>query len=682
MRYRNNSIFLPIYGSFLMLACIVLLWTFGSSIQVYASEMDDAAAGSDTSSTMEYTVTGIENSEQLTNLAPFELIRHSTQNTEPLFYHIYNNGLLNVTANIEDSNGNTTTQRLSVSWSCWDDSTTVTNTTVCGEYIETGIIELPDDSYKWGEGVLSVLTLPVKVYDPAPAERVEIVKLEEVWNDFDIAFSLVQNGSIEDILRNENNTISLQTKWPCYDAAENEYLCPIVYNTEDVREDTVGVYYITVTFEAPLNCRFSDSLTVPSYSIPVTVQAPGQPRLDLCYIGPFGFIFPWITSGIDLETMEVWMSENNDEWRKLEPGWDISIYDSMLLIYNDILPKGSSYRIQVDYEGGQTGIASFTYTDEGLSNTGYIEGDRDGGDTEGNPPTDSGTDENTGNTPPTDSGNNENTNIIPPNDFPDNENTNNTPPADSPDNGNNSGTNNTVSTPEKKDTVTEEDNTLEEDSSTENDSSEIKTEDTSTPADDSKTEKETKEPIAEREEPYLLGREINLMLGTLGTARFSAEAIMLDIPEKAIASLDISDTDRLLVAIVPLENNGFSIDILKNDIAITTVSSMQISLPYQPAENTIPVLMNKDGEKVASGDYKPDTRLVTFTINETGTFYIRNEEVSMQDTFASNTLTVTEISAPTKDNDNSVFKLIAIAAPVIICSAAVTIFVYTKKRRT
>ena len=46
---------------------------------------------------------------------------------------------------------------------------------------------------------------------------------------------------------------------------------------------------------------------------------------------------------------------------------------------------GSGYRLQVDYDGGQTGILSFTYADE-IVLEGYHEGDRDGGDAGGNPP--------------------------------------------------------------------------------------------------------------------------------------------------------------------------------------------------------------------------------------------------------------------------------------------------------
>ena len=654
MKYRSKTLYTTIYGRFLMLTFIVFLVAFGLSIPAHASEPDAEATGSEMPSTTEYTVVGIENSEQIYNLAPFELIRRSSQNTEPLFTHISKNGLLNVTANIEDSNGKTDTKQLSVSWSCWDHSTTVTNTTVCGEYIETGIIQLPNDSYKWGEGVSSVLMLPVKVYDPD--EPVEIVELDVVQNDFN-AFSLMQNSSMDSILN------TLRKEWPCYDADKNEYLCPVVYNTENVKEETVGVYYFTVTFEEPLNCRFSESLNIPTFSIPVSVQAPGQPRLDVSYISLWTtyphFYFPWITSGISLDTMEIWISENNGEWREMVIDDEVFISSNFLHIDPWMLTIGNSYRIQAKYEGGQTGIASFTYTNEGLSDQGYLEGDRDGGDTDGNPPTDSENNENTNNTPPTDSTNNGNSS------------------TGTDDNSTDTDSKPATSIPASVETLPETDTTtLPKESSDNREDLPDDTEnelaiETSTPTDTA----------SDREEPYLLGSEINRMIRNLGTARFSAETIMLDIPEDAIASLGIRDTDRLLVTVLPLENNGFTIDISKNDVAITNVSSMQISLPYQPPENTTPVLINEDKEKVADGDYEPQTGLASFTINETGTFYIQDEEVPLQDSFAANTLTATEISTSDKETDTSVYTLIAIAATVMICFAAATIFIHTKRRR-
>ena len=644
MKNRSRITFLTVYGKFLLLSSIVLLLVFGTSLQVYASEPDNTTVALDTSSTAVYTVIGIEDSEQLSNLAPFEMVRRSSQNTEPLFYHIFNNGLLKVNAIIEDSDGSITTKTLPVSWSCWDDSTTVTNTTVCGEYLETGIIQLPDDSYVWAEGVLSELTLLVRVYDPQ--EPVEIVSLEEVWNEFDTAFSLEQNSSIEEFL----SSAPLQTAWPCYDVVGNEYLCPVLYDTENVREDTVGIYDITVTFEEPLNCRFSDSLIAPSYSIPVTVQAPGQPRLDVSYISPnYDFIiFPWITSGINLDTVEVQMSENDGEWRMLELDWEAYIFDNMLNLYAFLLTEGSSYQIQVKYEGGQTGIASFTYEWDMLTNKEYIEGDRDGGDTDGNPPEDSDEDEDGSDKNEDSDSEDEGSDLTPTVQTPEPvvlPIPNVTPVPEVPSSGPNS-----TSSSMGGNSITE----------------------TSVPTDIA----------SERDKPYLLGMELNRMIQSTGTARFSEDTIMLDIPEDVIKSLNISETDRLLVNILPLKNNSFSVDISVNDIAVTTLSGMQISLPYQPAENTTPVLVNADGTVIAVGNYDENTGLVTFTINETGTFYIRDEEVPMQDTFTDNTLTETEISTPAENSENSVFMLITIAVTAIACSVAVAIFIYINKRRT
>lgn len=662
MKYRNKSINLTIYGRLLMLAFTVLLLVFCSSIQVNASEITEPLT-SDGASSETYTIIGVENIEAFANLPTLEIVRTSTHDTTPLLYYIVNNNLhrATVTLIVQDSFGNETELTGSIDWSVINEGTTV-DTSVCGDYMETLPIKPPDGSYTWADGVPSVITFPVRVYEP---ESIEIVRIDSYEIDYNKSFSLELNADIDKFLRD----IPLQKACRCYDASGNAYSAPVIYNGEAVRTDAVGIYHITVTFEEPFNCRFSETLDIPTYSIPVSVQALGQPRLDVSYIGAWNYIyFPWIAEDI-YNTMEVWISENDGEWRLMKTDDEVFIHSTELQIVPYLLQVGNSYRIQVDYEGGQTGIASFTYGEDALSDQGYIEGDRDGGDTDGNPPMDSTDNENTNNTPPMDS--------------TDNENTNNNPPETSPDNGNSSVTDTTVSTPEKKEPVTVKDNTQEVASSNENESPEIKKENTSIPAGDSEPEKETTEPATtNREKPYLLGSELNYMIQNMGTARFSEETIMLNIPEDAISSLEIGETDRLLVTILPLENNGFSIDILKNDVAVTNVSSMQVSLPYQPPANTTPVLMNEADTKVADGDYNPDTGLVSFTINETGIFYIQDEEVPMQDTFSANTLTVTEIATPEKDTDNSVFKLLAIVATVIItCSVGITIFIYTKKRR-
>ena len=665
------------YGKSLIPAFIIFLLMAVLSLPVYADETQEG----ESDSAVFYTVTGIENSEQLANLLPFEMVRRSSQNTEPLFYHVYNNGLLTVNATIKDSEGNITNQTLPVSWSCWDNSTTITNTTVCGEYIETGTIQLPDASYTWGDGVLSELSLLVRVYDPT--EPVEIVALEEVWNEFSTAFSLEQNSSMDDLLASS----PLQTTWPCYDAMGNEYLCPVIYNTDAVIEDTVGIYEITATFEAPLNCRFSDSLTVPSYSMPVTVQALGQPRLDLSYISPnYEYIlFPWITSGINLDTIEVWLSENDGEWRMLEPDDEVFIHSTVLDLYAWYLNEGSTYRIQVDYEGGQTGIASFTYGWDILSDKEYIEGDRDGGDTNGNAPITPP--ESSEPTAPEPSVPEVNVPTVPEPTVPEV----NVPTVPEP-------TVPEVTVPTEPEVTEPEPTVPTEPASTEPEPAvptepevtepeptvptepEVTEPEPTVPTEPESTEPEVAEPEStepavptdpeptepETSEPYLLGSEMNTMLETSDTALFSNGSISLNIPADSIASLDLSSTDRILVTILPHGNNGFSVSIFKNDVAVTKVSTMQISLPYEPAKNTVPVLFSENGNKIASGDYVTETGLVTFTIHETGTFYIQDEAVPLQAAIADNT---------------SPSMLIALVVTAIIFFAIIAILLITNKRK-
>lgn len=667
MKYRMMSFYLTAYGKYLMLASIVLLLVFGTSVPVYASEgdlslesdtetpvSDTEITASDTHSDKIYTVTEIDSSEQLANLEPFEIARRaSSQDTNDLLKYLRDNNLLTVTATIMSNDGEILEgKELNVAWDCTNNSTLGANVAVCGEYTETGTILLPDN-YQWGEGVINTLKLTVIVYEPEP---IEIVKLNSHEDDFNMAFSLALKSDVAEL------EIPLQKACRCYDASDNEYSSPVIYNREAVNTDTVGIYYITVTFEAPDNCYFSEELNIPTYSIPISVQAPGYPRLDVSYMSADqdSVIFPWIASN-SITTMEVWLSENEGEWQMIDlDSGDAEIFDTMLKLYKWLFIEGNSYRIQVKYEGGQTGIASFTYGENALSDQGYIEGDRDGGDTDGNPPEDSEDDESADHTPPSDSADNESSSN------PETVETAPTPDAVIPEN--------TVSEDFISETAISEAVVSKEVVSESNSIENKEIAEAPTAAKDDTS--------AERTKPYLLGSEISLMLENLGSARFSAEAIMLDIPADTITALGISNTDQLLVTVLPLKNNSFSIEILKNDVAVTTVPSMQISLPYEPAENATPVLVNEAGREVATGDYKPDTGLVTFTISETGTFHIKEVRAASQDSYAVKTLTAPEISDSDHTNGNFVFRLIAVILAVVFTgSATVAVLIFIKKRR-
>ena len=145
----------------------------------------------------------------------------------------------------------------------------------------------------------------------------------------------------------------------------------------------MGLYHAAGRLTAPENTVFADRIDFPEISIPVSVQAPDRPDIN-CFLAARGNLyFPWVTPPGELDKISVWLSENNGSWNQLENG--IYVGREMLSIATRLLTPGSSYRLQVDYDGGQTGILSFTYADE-IVLEGYHEGDRDGGDAGGNPP--------------------------------------------------------------------------------------------------------------------------------------------------------------------------------------------------------------------------------------------------------------------------------------------------------
>ena len=147
--------------------------------------------------------------------------------------------------------------------------------------------------------------------------------------------------------------------------------------------NTVGLYHATGRLTAPENTIFADRVDFPEITIPVSVQAPGSPDINCFLVRRGSLYFPWVAPSGELDEISVWLSENNGSWNRLESG--VYVGQEMLSIATRLLTPGSSYLLQVDYDGGQTGILSFTYADE-IVLEGYHEGDRDGGDAGENPP--------------------------------------------------------------------------------------------------------------------------------------------------------------------------------------------------------------------------------------------------------------------------------------------------------
>lgn len=373
--------------------CLACLLCFTGSIPAFAAEtatpsnaderreilpdLESEASGTLESKTPEASeevslvlVTEIQNEDELLSLPDFTLPLRTTPSDDDL-EEIYQLALQYQTVCATVTAGKEIRQEtFSVAW----DFSAIDQTTP-GEYTAAGRIELPE-GYAFGEAVLQELQISVRVKEMPPA----VITSIEQWYPYTDAFA-VQQGSETETL--ENLFAFSPYYLECYAENGTSYTAVVEWDFSGIDLNTVGLYHAAGRLTAPENTIFADRVDFPEISIPVSVQAPGSPDINCFLVHRGSLYFPWITPPGELDEISVWLSENNGSWNRLESG--VYVGQEMLSIATRLLAPGSSYRLQVDYDGGQTGILSFTYADE-IVLEGYHEGDRDGGDANGNPP--------------------------------------------------------------------------------------------------------------------------------------------------------------------------------------------------------------------------------------------------------------------------------------------------------
>ena len=315
-------------------------------------------------------VTEIQNESELLSLPAFTLPLRTTPSDDDLekIYQLalqYQTVCATVTAGEEIRQ-----ETFSVAW----DFSAIDQTTP-GEYAAAGRIELPE-GYAFGEAVLQELQISVRVEEMTHA----VITSIEQWYPYTNAFALPQGSEIEAL---EELFAASPYYLECYAENGTSYTAVVEWDFSDIDLNTIGLYHAMGKLTAPENTVLADRVDFPEITIPVSVQAPDRPDIN-CFLAARGNLhFPWVTPPGELNEISVWLSENNGSWNRLESG--VYVGQEMLSIATRLLAPGSSYRLQVDYDGGQTGILSFTYADE-IVLEGYHEGDRDGGDAGGNPP--------------------------------------------------------------------------------------------------------------------------------------------------------------------------------------------------------------------------------------------------------------------------------------------------------
>ena len=315
-------------------------------------------------------VTEIQNESELLSLPAFTLPLRTTPSDDDL-EEIYQLALQYQTVCATVTAGEEIRQEtFSVAW----DFSAIDQTTP-GEYAAAGRIELPD-GYAFDEAVLQELQISGRVEEMTHA----VITSIEQWYPYTNAFALPQGSEIEAL---EELFAASPYYLECYAENGTSYTAVVEWDFSDIDLNTIGLYHAMGKLTAPENTVLADRVDFPEITIPVSVQTPDRPDIN-CFLAARGNLhFPWVTPPGEMDEISVWLSENNGSWNRLESG--VYVGQEMLSIATRLLAPGSSYRLQVDYDGGQTGILSFTYADE-IVLEGYHEGDRDGGDAGGNPP--------------------------------------------------------------------------------------------------------------------------------------------------------------------------------------------------------------------------------------------------------------------------------------------------------
>lgn len=525
----------------------------------------------------------------------------------------------------------------------WDFS--AIDQTTPGEYAAAGRIELPE-GYAFGEAVLQELQISVRVEEMPPA----VITSIEQWYPYTNAFALPQGSEVEAL---EELFAASPYYVECYAENGTSYTAVVEWDFSGIDLNTVGLYHAIGRLTAPENTVFADRVDFPEITIPVSVQAPGSPDIN-CFLAARGNLhFPWVAPPGNLDEISVWLSENNGSWNRLESG--VYVGQEMLSIATRLLAPGSSYRLQVDYDGGQTGILSLTYADE-IVLEGYHEGDRDGGDAGGNPP------DTIIQPPPEDTDDQDDGFADRPSAKPlrspatngggmDSDDSEKAPPG----NGENDPTNHKPSEPSRdgKDDsidIDKDDFPSEQANGDTEEAPEVQTiagaSELTGPA--RKLSENRKEPVQsaitvpqevadsqnsafseffDETTDRISGTRFLMMLQT-GEQRavFSKQGITISIPEDALPE-GIQNKDQIEVIIQKDTDGGFSFSFSINGTVLNSLPDVSVMLPYpnDPAAGTL-FLCDESGVEVPMTGYDDTAKAASFQISHTGTYTIVGKE--------------------------------------------------------
>ena len=548
-----------------------------------SSETPEVTGTSEASQTPEIkagTILEILDSDALSALDPVVIVQNTSENNDALLMRILQ--LQSVSARVRTADGEETTIRLSVDWNVGRLDLPQIDVSVAGEYEELGTIVFPD-GYTCADHVLRTLRLPVHVV--LPDSPVVLTKVD-AWTAEGEAYAIATGSDLSAFI-----STNLPGLWSCYDASDTLYQADICWNTDSVNTTTPGLYWLTGTLAAPAHTAFAETLAVPVLRVPVSVQDPKHPDINCIFPARGKLCLPIAGLPGDPAQIRIRLCTHDGIWQDITDSGDCQVSSDAIYLSNSLFTPQETYKLQVTYEGGKTGILTFLF-DETLEHFQYSGGDRDGGD--------SGTGK-------------EDDRIQPAPELPETKQTE----------------------PEQPDTFQTE-TTLTETKTPESSSEPFRPSTAwQTEANPNvnqtsgQTEANTKSNQASGQTEHftsdydwISGTRLLLTLETSGCAQFSKHGISISVPEAALHALSIACEDFFRITILQASDDTFSFFFEKNETVIPTLPGVQIMLPWSGDNKYGLLLLDEQRCIISYGSCDPNSHIASFVTDQTGTFQI------------------------------------------------------------
>ena len=548
-----------------------------------SSETPEVTGTSEASQTPEIkagTILEILDSDALSALDPVVIVQNTSENNDALLMRILQ--LQSVSARVRTADGEETTIRLSVDWNVGRLDLPQIDVSVAGEYEELGTIVFPD-GYTCADHILRTLRLPVHVV--LPDSPVVLTKVD-AWTAEGEAYAITTGSDLSAFI-----STNLPKLWSCYDASDTLYQADICWNTDSVNTTTPGLYWLTGTLAAPAHTAFAETLAVPVLRVPVSVQDPKHPDINCIFPARSKLCLPIAGLPGDPAQIRIRLCTHDGIWQDITDSGDCQISSDAIYLSNSLFTPQETYKLQVTYEGGKTGILTFLF-DETLEHFQYSGGDRDGGD--------SGTGK-------------EDDRIQPAPELPETKQTE----SEQPDTFQTETTLTETKTPESSSEPFRP-------SAAEQTEANSKSNQTS-----GQTEANTKSNQASGQTEHftsdydwISGTRLLLTLETSGCAQFSKHGISISVPEAALHALSIACEDFFRITILQASDDTFSFFFKKNETVIPTLPGVQIMLPWSGDDKYGLLLLDEQRCIISYGSCDPNSHIASFVTDQTGTFQI------------------------------------------------------------